>query len=334
MTATGSEEPAAAAGSGPRVVVTDWNFPNLDLEREVLADLAVRFESYQCRDEDELIEAAAGADALLVQFAPITDRVIAALPGCRVIVRYGVGVDNIDLEAAARYGVPVAYVPDYCLEEVADHTTALMLSLLRRLPAFDSSVRDNVWNAAGVGGALLALGEVTVGLIGLGRIGSAVVERLRPFGCRLLVHDPFIDPRQAQQLGVELVDLASLFASADAISLHMPLSAASYHLIDAASLAQLKPSAVIVNTARGGLIDAEALATALQEGRIGGAALDVFEQEPLPDDSPLRSCPNLLLTPHAAWYSARSMGRLQQLAAEEVGRALRGEPLRCPVKLG
>ncbi len=317
-----------------RVVVTDWTFPNLDTERSVLADLGVDFEAYQALEENELIEAVAGADALLVQFAPITANVMAALEGCRVLVRYGVGVDNVDLEAAARHGVPVAYVPDYCMEEVADHTTALMLAMLRRLPAYDGSVRSHRWDAASVGGAMTPLSEATVGLIGLGRIGSEVRERLRPFGCRVVVHDPFLVAHQAEALGVELVALESLLADADAISLHAPLTPASQHLLGADSLALVKPTAVIVNTSRGPLIDTEALAAALRDGRLGGAALDVFEEEPLPADSPLRDCPNLLLTPHAAWYSSRSMGRLQQLAAEEVRRALLGEPLRCPVKTG
>ncbi len=317
-----------------RVVVTDWTFPNLDTERSILADLGVDFEAYQARGENELIEAVAGADALLVQFAPITANVMAALEGCRVLVRYGVGVDNVDLEAAAHRGVPVAYVPDYCMEEVTDHTTALMLAMLRRLPAYDGSVRSHQWDAAGVGGAMTPLSEATVGLIGLGRIGSEVRERLRPFGCRVVVHDPFLVAHQAEALGVELVALESLLADADAISLHAPLTPASQHLLGADSLALVKPTAVIVNTSRGPLIDTEALAAALRDGRLGGAALDVFEEEPLPADSPLRDCPNLLLTPHAAWYSSRSMGRLQRLAAEEVRRALLGEPLRCPVKTG
>ena len=178
------------------------------------------------------------------------------------------------------------------------------------------------------------LSEATVGLIGLGRIGSEVRERLRPFGCRVVVHDPFLVAHQAEALGVELVALESLLADADAISLHAPLTPASQHLLGADSLALVKPTAVIVNTSRGPLIDTEALAAALRDGRLGGAALDVFEEEPLPADSPLRDCPNLLLTPHAAWYSSRSMGRLQRLAAEEVRRALLGEPLRCPVKTG
>ncbi len=317
-----------------RVVVTDWTFPNLDTERSILADLGVDFEAYQARGENELIEAVAGADALLVQFAPITANVMAALEGCRVLVRYGVGVDNVDLEEAARHGVPVAYVPDYCMEEVADHTTALMLAMLRRLPTYDGSVRSHQWDAAGVGGAMTPLSEATVGLIGLGRIGSEVRERLRPFGCRVVVHDPFLVAHQAEVLGVELVALESLLADADAISLHAPLTPASQHLLGADSLALVKPTAVIVNTSRGPLIDTEALAAALRDGRLGGAALDVFEEEPLPADSPLRDCPNLLLTPHAAWYSSRSMDRLQRLAAEEVRRALLGEPLRCPVKTG
>ena len=166
-----------------------------------------------------------------------------------------------------------------------------MLAMLRRLPAYDGSVRSHQWDAAGVGGAMTPLSEATVGLIGLGRIGSEVRERLRPFGCRVVVHDPFLVAHQAEALGVELVALESLLADADAISLHAPLTPASQHLLGADSLALVKPTAVIVNTSRGPLIDTEALAAALRDGRLGGAALDVFEEEPLPADSPLRDCP-------------------------------------------
>lgn len=331
-------EPMGAAETAPsdepRVVVTDWNFPNLDRERAVLKGLSVRFEAHQALEESELLELLPGADAALVQFAPITERVLEALRGCRVVVRYGVGVDNIDIDAAARLGIPIAYVPDYCIDEVADHTTTLLLALLRRLPSYDRSIREQVWEPAGVGGALKPLDEVTVGLIGLGRIGSRVLGRLRTFGCRPIVHDPYLTPDWAAEHKIELVELERLLASADAISLHLPLSEATHHLIDAAKIERMKPTAVLVNTARGALIDTDALAQALNNGLVGGAALDVFEQEPLPADSPLRKAPNLLMTPHAAWYSSRSIGRLQQLAAEEVRRALLGEPLRCPFRPG
>jgi D-3-phosphoglycerate dehydrogenase len=289
-------------------------------------------EGHQCRSEDETAAATAGARAVLAQFAPITRRVLAGLAPGATVVRYGVGVDNIDLAAARELGVAVAYVPDYCIDEVADHTVALLLSLMRRLPAVEAELRGGGWAGIAAARPLPALRQSTVGFLGLGRIGRAVLDRLRPFGCRVLAYDPALSPAQAAELGVGLATMEGVLGESDAVTLHMPLTAATRHLIDGERLARMRPHAVLVNTARGGLIDAEALAAALRAGRLGGAGLDVFEVEPLPADSPLRGAPRLILTPHISWYSDEAIGRLQTLAAEEVARALHGEPLRCPVR--
>jgi D-3-phosphoglycerate dehydrogenase len=315
------------------VHVTDYTYPNLDPERAVLEAIGAQVVGHQCRTEEETVAAVAGARAVLAQFAPVTRAVLASLAPGATVVRYGVGVDNIDLAAAAELGVQVANVPDYCIDEVADHTVALMLSLLRKLPMLEAELRGGGWSGIAVARPMPPLRATTVGFVGLGRIGRAVMERLRPFGCSFLVADPALDQGAAAQLGATISDIDGLLAQADAVTLHLPLTATTRHLLDAARLSRMKPTAVLVNTARGGLIDADALAAALHAGRLGGAGIDVFEPEPLPAESPLRGAPRLILTPHISWYSDTAIVSLQRLAAEEIARALLGQPLRCPVRL-
>lgn len=316
-----------------RVVVTDFTFPSLEPEQNVLSEVGGTVEGHQCKTEDDVIAAVGDAKVVLAQFAPITRRVLEHLGEGATVVRYGVGVDTIDLGAAKEIGIKVAYVPDYCLDEVAEHTTALLLTLLRRIPALDRGVRAGRWDGIALAKPLLPFKETTVGLVGVGRIGSEVVARLSAFGFTFLVYDPYLSQAQADELGVTLTELGELLAEADAITLHIPLTEQTQHFINQERLGQMKPTAVLVNTARGGLVDPDALVAALQAGKLRAAALDVFEEEPLPEDSPLRASENLLLTPHIAWYSERAVERLQQLAAEEAARALLGQPLRCPVEL-
>lgn len=314
-----------------KVVITDYTFPSVDVEQKVLSSVGVAVEDYQCKSEEEVVAAVQGAKVVLAQFAPIGRPALEVLAEDATIVRYGVGVDNIDVEAAKELGVSVSYVPDYCVDEVADHTVALLLTLLRKVKVFDEGVRSGDWGAVGLAKPLPPLQKTTLGLIGLGRIGRAVLERLRPFGVRFVVYDPFLSLEEASELGVSLTDLEPLLAESDAISLHVPLTQETTHLLNRERMNSMKSNAVVVNTARGGLIDLEALAEALETGDIGGAALDVFEEEPLPPESTLRDLSNILLSPHAAWYSEDSMPRLQRLVAEEAVRALQKEPLRCPI---
>lgn len=313
------------------VPITDYTFPSLAIEQAILEAEGAKIAPHQCKTEAEVIAAVQGAQVVLAQFAPITRAALAALAPQATVVRYGVGYDNIDIRAARELGVQVAYVPDYCMDEVADHTVALLLALARRLGPLEAELRAGGWRGIQAAGSMPALNQMTVGFIGLGRIGQAVLVRLRPFGCHFVVHDPMLSPNDATQLGVELLGLADLLSQAHAISLHLPLTPATKYLINAERLASMRQGAIIINTARGGLIDPLALAEALAQGQLAGAALDVFEQEPLPSDSPLRSAPRLILTPHMSWYSDTAIGRLQRLAAEEAARALRGERLRCPV---
>lgn len=252
---------------------------------------------------------------LTVGLMAIDAAAIAGLERCRLIVRYGIGVDTIDLAAATERGIVVANAPTYCVEEVSDHAAALALSLARRVPALDGMVRGQGWNVAQAElGGIRRMRSQTLGVVGMGRIGSAVAAKLRPFVGRTLGYDPNLTPEQIAERGAEPAGLEALLREADIISLHVPLSAATRGLIDAAALALMKPTALLVNTSRGPIVDEAALAVALAEGRLGGAALDVVEQEPLAPDSPLLAIDprRLVLTPHAAASSDDSLLDLRQ----------------------
>ncbi len=316
-----------------KIALTDAAFPDVEQERAVALRHGADFVAAKSTGKADLLAAADGANVLVVQFAAADADVLGALaPGARV-VRYGIGLDNIDLSFAKDRGIPVAYVPDYATGEVADHTATLALTLARRVAALDASVRAGEWDAVGAAGAVRAFDMTTVGFLGFGRIGMGVWQRLKAFGVSGIVHDPYADPQAMAEAGVRQVSLDELFAQADILTLHAPLTAANRHVVNAASLAAMKPSAYLVNTARGGLVDPAALADALAGGTIAGAALDVFEEEPLPASSVLRGAPNLLLTPHAAWYSTSAIRRLQAMAADEIDRHFTGQAPRCPAPL-
>ena len=314
-----------------RVVVTDQRFADVAAERAAIEAAGAELVLADCATADEVAVAVRGADVVLANLAPVDAAALGGLAPGAVVIRYGIGTDNVDLEAARRCGVRVANVPDYGADTVADHASAAMLSLLRRLPFYDRAIREEGWIAPDRVPDLPALSECTVGLIGVGRIGLAVAARLRAFGIAVIAADPFADPARLAEAGVRLVERDALLAAADGISLHLPATPATRRMIDRAALARCKPGAVLVNTSRGALVDEAALAEALAAGRLAGAALDVFDPEPLAPDSPLRTLPNVILTPHAAFYSRASLALLQRLAAEEAARALGGEALRCPV---
>lgn len=313
-----------------RITLTGATFPGFEAEQAVAKRHNAAFEAKDCKTPEDVVAAATGSDVLLVQFAPVTSEAIAALNPGAAIVRYGIGLDNIDVVAAHRHGVRVAYVPDYATGEVADHSATLLLSALRKLFPLDRSVREGIWDPVGIAKPMPAFSDSVVGFVGLGRIGRELWARLRPFGFHAVVCDPYVGADEALALGVEMVDAETLLSRADAITLHCPLTNETRHFINDTSLARMKPTAVLVNTARGGLVDTAALAAALGRGELAGAALDVFEDEPLAMDCPLRSAPNLILTPHVAWYSAQAAIRVQELAADEIDRHLSARPARCP----
>ena len=317
--------------SKPRVVVTDYTFPDLAAEEAAARTGGAEFSPNHCGSSEEVEAAVAGANVAVVQFAKFTAKAVAALAPGATIIRYGVGYENIDLAGANAAGVQVGFVPDYCTDEVADHTAASALTLLRKLKILDSSVRNGEWAAVQHCKPLKPFSESVYGFFGFGQIGRAVHLRLQNFGFRFMASDPALSSSQAAALGVELVDLDTLFRSSDIVSLHAPVTKTTDGFVNASRLASMQRHAVIVNSARGRLINENDLANALKLGVIAGAALDVFEVEPLPPNSPLRDTPNLLLSPHAAWYSDAAIGKLQQLVADDIRRALTGQPPRCPV---
>ncbi|MEO3756394.1 C-terminal binding protein [Streptomyces sp. B6B3] len=308
-------------------------FPDDAAERRAAAAAGAHYRLCRCTDEAETARAVRGADVVLVNFAPVTEAVLAAMAPGATVVRYGIGVDNVDLDAAARRGVRVANVPDYGSDTVADHAAALLLSLLRRLPEYHGVIAGGGWGAPSDLAPVRALSATTVGLVGTGRIGRALAARLIPFGVTVLGHDPYADPAELAAAGIRVRPLDEVLRRSHAISLHAPATPETHHLIDRDALARLPWGAVLVNTARGSLVETAAVVEALREGRLAGAGLDVVEEEPLPADSELRTLPNVQLTPHAAFYSEQSVRRLQELAADEARRALLGEPLRSPVAL-
>jgi D-3-phosphoglycerate dehydrogenase len=314
-----------------KVVITDHAFTNVEPERKALEGLAEVFDANPLRTEDEVIQAAQDADAIIFAFAPVTARVLDALPKVRVAVRNGVGYDAIDVQAATERGIWVANVPDYCIPEVADHALAMLLGLARKLLPMDASVRRGDFNAVQTGRPLYRIEGKTLGLVGMGRIGREVAKRAKGFGLNVIVFDKYLSPEQADAAGATLASFDDVMRNSDFISIHTPLTNETRHMVNAEAIRKMKPSAYLINVARGAIIDTTALAGALLDGAIAGAGIDVFEKEPLPADHPLRNAPNTILNPHAAWYSEESLTQLQASAGEEVARVLRGEPLKNPV---
>jgi D-3-phosphoglycerate dehydrogenase / 2-oxoglutarate reductase len=310
------------------VVITDCDHDTVDPEEAVLAGHDVELRRLRCRTPEEVAEQAGDADVLINQYVPITAAVLDALPSCRLVVRYGVGVDNVDVEAATGRGVWVANVPDYGRDEVADHTLALALALLRGVVVLDRSVRSGTWDL-GSARPLRRLAVLTWGVVGCGAIGGAVAARAAGLGMRVLGYD-VVGVRSAPP--IERVPLEELLEAADVVSLHAALTPDSHHLIGAAALARMRPTAFLVNTARGGLVDTAALLAALDTGELAGAALDVLEQEP-PDELGWRLArhPRVVATPHAAWYSEEAFHTLKTEVAREALRVLRGGEPRSPV---
>lgn len=311
----------------PLVAVTDFTFGELEVESRVLAPLGVELASGQCRTVESLVPLVAQADAVLTQFAPLTAEVIARMTRARVIVRYGIGVDNVDLEAARARRIPVCNVPDYCLDEVADHTLAFILALTRQVLPNCLHLRQGHWGLATELSSLRTLRDQTVGIVGFGRIGRNVAARLAPFQCRRLVFDPLVPAEQVRGAGARPVSLEELLAESDIVTLHCPSTAETRKMLDARAFAQLKRGALVINLARGDLVDTPALVAALESGQVAGAALDVCDPEPIPLDSPLRTMPQVIVSAHIASASVAAVRTLRETAAGIVSRALRGEPL-------
>ena len=310
--------------ASPVVPITDYVFPNLEPEQAVLGPLGVELRPAQCRTPEEVVEHVRGADALLVCYAPVPAKVIETLQGCRIIARYGIGVDNVDLIAATEAGIVVTNVPDYCIDEVSDHALTLILDLARKVSLADRRVRAGEWSVPRLG-AMRRLRGLTLGLFGLGKIPKALVPKAQALGLKVIAFDPYLPRAEADRLGVELVDRQDLLRGSDIISLHAPLTPETRELVNAESIAIMKAGVLIVNTARGPLVNIPDLVEGLRSGQVGGAGLDVLPTEPPPADSPLFAMENAILTPHSAFSSREAIIELQTKAAQEVRRALCGE---------
>lgn len=308
-----------------KVLITDYGFQNIDNELQVLRGAGYEVVTAQCKTENEVIAMAADADALLVQWAPVSPAVINSLDKCKVIVRYGIGVDNVHLATATQKNIPVCNVPQYCIDEVADHTLALALSLGRQLTATRQQM-DTTWKITPPA-TMPAFRQMQWVSAGFGRIAREVMVRAKGFKFALAAYDPYIPAEVMEAMGVTKLTLEEAFAQADILSLHLPLTEQTKHLVNAHTLTAMKNTAIVINTSRGGLVDTHALAAALDAKSIGGAGLDVFETEPLGKDHPLWHAPNAALTSHTAWYSEASVPALQKMAAEEVLRGLTGQAL-------
>ena len=312
------------------VVIAYPGFGDIEIEREILSAAGLEIEHVGNLDTEEARQAARQCDALMVTIQPVRAELIQSLERCRLICRVGTGLDAIEIAAATKRGIWVTYAPDYSIDEVSTHAIALVLAQARGLPGLLGATRQGIWNSES-GGILYRLSNQTLGVVGCGRIGQATAAKGRGLGLEVLVYDPYVDAAAMEELGVQVVDLETVLRKADYISLHSPLTEDTSHLINAKTLALMKPTAYLVNAARGGLVDEDALLAAVQSGQIAGAALDVLAVEPVAADHPFLQEERILLTPHAGWYSEESKVDVRVQGAEEVVRVLGGERPRAPV---
>ncbi len=306
------------------VAITDHVFPDLAQEHAMLqaAGHQVRFER-NARTVEEVIDAVRGADAVLNCYAPMPAEVLRTLDACQIVARYGIGLDTIDIPEATARGIIVTNVPDYCIDEVSDHALSLALSAARRVVLLDRHVRSGSWSPTDARPIHRLRGRV-FGLVGFGRIARVLATKASAFKFHVIASDPYVPDDEIRAAGVEPVSLDELLGRADVVSLHLPLTDGTRHLIDATTLASMKPGAILVNTSRGPLVDLDALRAALEDGKLGGVALDVLETEPPAADDPLLARDDVIITPHAAFYSEESLQELQRKAVEQVIEALEG----------
>ena len=311
--------------NGTTIAVTDNDHEDMDIEMEVLNKAGFDAPWFDCKTEDDLIKNCQGFTALINQYAPFTEKVFKELPDLKMVVRYGVGVDNVDLEAATKYGVSVCNVPDYGMNEVADHAIALMLTLVRKVVLNNNLIREGVWDFK-KSMPLYRLSAQTVGVIGIGRIGSAFAERAHAFGLKVIAYDEYAVKSGNTPDFIEMVSLEELIGRSDIISIHCPLDG-NEDLIAKEELRKMKKNAYLVNVSRGGIINEVDLAWALENNEIAGAACDVFKPEPVSKDSPLLKFENFLCSPHIAWYSEESAADLARGVAKEAVRSALGQEL-------
>jgi D-3-phosphoglycerate dehydrogenase len=309
------------------IAITDWTFPDLSVEEAILKPAGFNVIARQCKTENELIDLCADADAVITQFARINATVICAMRKARAVVRYGIGVDNIDLDAARARGIPVCNVPAYCIDEVADHTLAFILATTRQVVTHSNHLEKGHWGLARPLSDFKALRDLTVGVVGFGRIGREVVHRLLAFKCAVRVFDPAVPAAIIEEAGARTGDFQEVLSTADVLTLHCPSTAHTRRMMNQETFAAMKRGGLFINVSRGDLVDSNALMAALREGRLAAAALDVFDPEPIPVEHPIRRQPNVILAPHLASCSLPAVTKLRQSVAQFAMAALRGEKL-------
>jgi len=314
----------------PKVVITDYDFGNVSVEKQILEAAGAEVIALQAKREEDLFEVAPHCAAMMNQYARVGRETISRMKACEVIARYGVGVDIVDVDAATERGILVTNVQNYCTEEVADHAVSLWLTLARKLPAYDRATHAGIWRWQS-GQPVYRLRGRTMGVVSLGKIGQAIASRAQAFGVEVIAYDPFLPAGAAASLNVELVSKADLLARSDYVLMQAPMTPETRHFLSDAEFAAMKPGAILVNTGRGPTVDNKALFRALTEGHLAAAGLDDPEEEPAkranwsPDDNPIFSLPNVLVTPHAAYYSEESIHAARVTAATQVAKVLTGQ---------
>jgi D-3-phosphoglycerate dehydrogenase / 2-oxoglutarate reductase len=318
------------------IMIADSDFGDVEVERAIVEGAGFTLEAYQCKSEEEVIAYGQNAAAILTQYAHIGAAVMDNLPHLRVIARYGTGVDIVDVDEATRHGIQVTNAPnEWCADEVADHAIALWLTAARKINEYDAATRQGEWQWQ-TGAPIFRLRGRVFGLLGYGAIAHLIAARARAFEVDVWAHDPFVDAEQMRGDRVRPVDLDTLITGSDYLTIQAPLTPDTRHLFNDATLARMKPTAILINTARGPIVEDAALERALNAGQLAGAALDDLEEEPAkladwrPDNSLLHH-PNVIVTPHAAYYSEDSIRAIRTIAAEEAVRVLRGQAPHSPV---
>lgn len=306
------------------IAITDYQYESIEPQREVVrAYPNMELVDFQCRTEEDVLRYAGDAHVLINQYAPMTRRVIEGLTRCRAIIRYGIGVDTVDVQAASERGIYVCNVPDYGVDETSNHAISMILALSRKLPVVMADVRRGNWSLA-CGKPMHRFEGSTLGLVGLGRIASAIARKMAAFGLHIVAYDPYVKAQRAQELGVTLVDFDTLVRTSDYISIHCPATSENAHMFARAQFAAMKPTAYLINAARGSIVDTQALIDALRAGEIAGAGLDVLEREPIEPDSPLLTMDNVIITSHFGGYSEEAILSLQRKATLEAVNILSG----------
>lgn len=307
-----------------KVLITDYAWPSIEPERQVLAEIGAELIAAETGEEAELLTVAPTMDGILTCWKPVREPVIAAAKKCQIIGRCGIGLDNIDVEAATEHGIVVTNVPAYCVDEVSDHAMGLLLACARKIPRFNRTIREGTWDQ-NIGPAMRRIRGKTLGVIGFGRIGRSIVPKAKAFGLTINVSSPRTAPELIEQHGAQKVSFQELLATSDFSTIHAPLTSETQHLFSHAEFQSMKSTAILINTARGGIVDTGALTTALRNGEIAGAGLDVLETEPPDESEELLTLDNVVVTPHAAFMSEESILDLEVAAATCVAQVLTGQ---------